>query len=1078
MLTIYRASAGAGKTHTLTGEYLKLLFAHPGAYRRILAVTFTNKATDEMKSRIIEELYRLASGQESGHMRMLCDTYSLEAGQLRQKAMQTLRSILHDYSAFNISTIDRFFQQTMRAFTREIGLQGGYGIEMDQELVLTEAVDQLLADLDKTENKILLSWLLRFAEDKIEDGGEWNLRRDIMGLSREVFKESFKVRSEQLNEDIADKTSLEEYKKDLTKIIRSVENEAKALGEKGMELLSGHGLHPSDFKGGSRSPLFILERLANGDMKEPTATFCGLVDNVDACYTKTTDPEKSITIIRLFENGLNDCMKAIVSLFSTLTDYNTAKEIVRFYYTLGILSDVSQQIAAYREEKNIMLIADTTELLSKVIDGSDAPFIYEKTGTIVDHYMIDEFQDTSGMQWQNFRPLLRESLAYKQSNLIVGDVKQSIYRFRNSDWKLLDEQVQRDFLPEMIREKTLKENWRSSRHIVFFNNALFTLAPELLQSVYNESIAVSSLSEKEKNGFFSKIVSAYASSYQKVAPPFMEKTGHVRVEFISQDDDTKNWKDDVLERLPKQLEQLQDHGYELKDIAILVRTNQEGAQVAEALLDYKEEHTDGPYRYDIVSDEALFVSSSTAVRFIISLLRHLKDPEDSTHAQMARFSYYAMIGNTNHIGTAFSESQHGELLALVRLSLYEMTEALYRLFADVFPVNEQAFVQAFMDMVAEFAQRETTDLGRFLKWWDDTGYRKAIATPDGQNAVRILTIHKSKGLGMRVVLIPFADWEIDHKPVKPVILWCQPTTSPFNRLRLVPVRYGKGLASTRFAKDYFNEKLYAYIDNLNTLYVAFTRAKEELIVFAPRPKKFNKSTGEVERIDSVSSLLWAGLSTSVTETRDKEPLLDLPALFDHEQGLFEIGNRWIPEKEVREKSAKEIVIDRLNSVSPDERLQLRLYGKGFFFDDPRRKHGALMHDILSKIQTKKDVASSVENYRLLGLISGEEAVVLNAKLNELLNKPEVYEWYNAPIRVLNEVDILMPKGKLRRPDRVMVSGEKAIIVDYKFGEQTDNRHKRQIQDYMRLIRRMGYSEVKGYLWYITLDHLEEVKNLS
>ena len=575
MLTVYRASAGAGKTHKLTGEYLTLLFTGPGAFRRILAVTFTNKATDEMKTRIVDELYNLASGRKSDYVELLKSTYSLTEVQVRKQAAKILIDILHDYSAFNISTIDRFFQQTMRAFTREIGLQGGYGIEMDQELVLTTAIDNLLSDLEKPESKDLLGWLLRFAEDKIESGGEWNLRKDIMALSREVFKESYKAFSEAVGRDIEDKKALEDYKNELYGIIRSVEATAKELGERGLAILNKYGLKVTDFKGGSRSPLTLLDRLVQGEMKEPSATFIGLADNLDGCFTKTVSLGTRQIIGCAFEDGLNDCIKGIISLFDNLTAYNTAREIVRYYYTLGILTDVSRQIAAYREEKNVMLIADTTELLSKVIEGSDAPFIYEKTGTHVDHYMIDEFQDTSGMQWNNFRPLIEESLAHSRDNLIVGDVKQSIYRFRNSDWKLLDEQVQADFSPEVVHEETLKDNWRSCRNIVEFNNALFTTLPGVLQTVYNEALSVSSLSEEQRAAFFTKIMSAYDKSFQQVPPPFMQKDGHVRIEFLSGDDE-KDWKEEALGRLPGVLEKLQDNGYALKDIAILVRTNQEG----------------------------------------------------------------------------------------------------------------------------------------------------------------------------------------------------------------------------------------------------------------------------------------------------------------------------------------------------------------------------------------------------------------------------------------------------------------------------------------------------------------------
>ncbi|MDH6306294.1 ATP-dependent helicase/nuclease subunit A [Parabacteroides sp. PF5-5] len=1062
MLTVYRASAGAGKTHKLTGEYLKLLFNRDAAYRRILAVTFTNKATDEMKSRIIHELYHLASEKQSGYIDMLMEKYTLNEQQIRKKARTILITILHDYAAFNISTIDRFFQQTMRAFTREIGLQGGYNIEMDQELVLTEAVDNLLADLDKPENKELLGWLLRFAEDKIENGGEWNLRRDIMSLSREVFKESYKASSEQVSKDIEDKQELESFKNELYNIIRSVENELKKLGEKGVSILQQYALQPTDFKGGSNSPLKHFERYARGETKEPTATFMNLADNVDVWYAKTTPPGLVQIIQCAFEDGLNDCVKGVVALFANLKTYYTAKEIVRFYYTLGILNDISRQIAAYREEKNIMLIADTTELLNKVIDGSHTPFIYERTGTHVDHYMIDEFQDTSNMQWNNFRPLIEESLAHNYNNLIVGDVKQSIYRFRNSDWKLLDEQVQKDFSPAQVNEQTLKDNWRSFRHIVEFNNTFFQTAPSLLQLIYNEALDTSSLNEEDKGLFSTKIATVYADSAQLIPPKFQKKDGHVKIDFLSGDEET-DWKEEALQRLPAVLEQLQDNDYSLKDIAILTRTNLEGASVADFLLTYKEEHPSEHYHYDIISDEALFVSSSPAVRFMIALLRHLKSPDNLTNKQMALFNYAILSGKSLNIGSQneFPSDIQKELDILSRLSLYELTEGLFRLFSNYFAADEQAYVQAFFDMVSEYAQKESADLSRFLSWWDDAGYKKSIATPDGQNAIRILTIHKSKGLGFPVVIMPFGDWEIDHKPTKQVIIWCQPQEAPFNKLHLLPVRYGQALSKTIFAKDYFQERLHACIDNLNTLYVAFTRAKEELIVFAPRPKKISEKSGAVEKISSITDLLWASLHESFS--------------FDTTNGCFESGS---PCKSATEKKAEllpeELSLGKLYSVSPDERLQLRLHGKGFFFDNSQRKHGALMHDILSAIRTSKDISPAVESYRQAGVINREESNELLLRLEKLLSNPEVESWYNGSAHVLNEVDILSGKNITRRPDRVMITPEKVTVVDYKFGEQQDKRHHYQVKNYMKLIREMGYTHVEGCLWYVELEKIEVV----
>ena len=1071
MLTIYRASAGAGKTHKLTGEYLTLLFSAPGAFRRILAVTFTNKATDEMKSRIVAELHNLASGAPSDYLQALMQRYELPEARLRKQAHQILIALLHDYSAFNISTIDRFFQQITRAFSREIGLQGGYNIELDTNLVLNEAVDELMNDLAKPEHKELLGWLISFAEDRIEEGKGWDFRQEILSLAGELFKESYKAfyRAQACQSD--NKQNLSRYKEDLYKVIQSKENQAKRIGEEAMRLMTQHGLKPTDFAGGSRSPLLLFQIWAKGELKAPSDTFRGLADQPEAYSTKKASADLKEQISEAVADGLNDCVKQVIDLYEGMTDYFTAKEIVRDYYTLGILTDVAQQINAYREKNNVMLIADTTELISKVIEGSDTSFIYEKTGTQVDHYMIDEFQDTSGMQWDNFRPLVGESMAQGLDNLIVGDVKQSIYRFRNSDWTLLDQQVRQDFNGDEVAEETLKDNWRSCHHVVAFNNALFTIAPMLLQQHYNESLESSSLSQEEQMRFNLQLMRAYDKSYQRIPPRFAQQAGHVRIDFL-EDSEESDWEEQALAQLPETLQQLQAHGYALRDIAILVRKKKEASQVAKTLLTYKEEHPESPYRYDILSDEALYISSSPTVRFFIAVFRFLCNPRDKALRRLAVYSYRVMCGT---FSTADSDQEQwaSQLLGYARHALYELTEALFRLVADHISPSEQAFAQAFLDKVAEFTQKERADLNEFLKWWDESGCQQTIAAPEGQNAVRILTIHKSKGLGFKAVVLPFCGWELDHKWHAPT-LWCEPKEAPFNQLPLVPIRYGKGLSITHFATDYFQERLNVYMDNLNTLYVGLTRAKEELVLFAPKPKAASKGKKE-ETLSSIGDLLWRSLQLTVAHTREGEALESLPAHFDLEVGRFEWGDWWTTTQKHNEQTVEEIPMERIVSISPDERLHLRLHGKSYFFDNTRRKHGTLMHEVLSRIRTVDDIRQAVEGYRMEGVINHEESTLLVDKLSRLLDTPEATEWYDGRYRVLNEVEILFGSGLAKRPDRVMLRGDEVVVIDYKFGQRKLKAHQAQVREYLRLIREMGYKTVSGYIWYVELGKIETVK---
>ncbi|MDR3137456.1 MAG: UvrD-helicase domain-containing protein [Tannerellaceae bacterium] len=884
MLTIYKASAGSGKTHTLTGEYLHLLFSHPHAYRRILAVTFTNKATDEMKRRIIEELYRLASGQESAHLFSLQQAENRTEEAVRRCAKETLEAILDDYSAFHISTIDSFFQQTLHAFTREMGLQGGYHIEMDAGMVLEEAIDRLLAQLDKTQHKDLLNWLICFAENKVESGDSWDIRNSLAALGKDIFSETFKSLNEQALADLANKDLLNTCYKELQAIIAAVESEARHLGQEGLDIMTDYDLTPADFKGSSRSPFFFFEKLAKGEMKELTPTFRKLADDIDQWYTKTSSHYEAIC--HSFE-ALNPCVCRVIRFFDHLTDYYTAHEIVRHFYVLGILSDISRSVADFREEENTLLIADATELIKRIIDGSDVPFIYEKTGVRVDHYMIDEFQDTSRMQWYNFRPLIRESLAAGHHNLIVGDVKQSIYRFRNSDWQLLDTQARQDFSIYPIQEKTLTHNYRSGPHIIEFNNHIFTEIPHHLQDIYNQQIATSSLTPEQQACFTSRMTDTYTHTTQQIPASMPQTGGHVRIEFIPSDEEESDWKTLALERLPTLLQQLQDKGYKSRDIAILVRVNREASAVANYLLTFAAQHPDDPYCYDIISEDALLISAAPSVRALVALLRLVNTPNPTTQA----FVRYAL------------RSLNAPILPLpspLPTDLYRCIETLHHLYASYFPATDQAYLYSFFDAAMDFVHKEGTDIGRFLEWWDGRGKNQAIAPLDTYNAIRILTIHKAKGLGFKAVIIPLAEWEVDHPPTHSVTLWCQPQNTPFHPLQLIPLRYGKALARTHFANDYFREKLFTYIDSLNTLYVACTRAEHELIILTPR---LNPSTPNI-----------AGLLNQVLDPADD---------------LFELGE-WTTASSGETHSVTPVTAP-LRCVPIGRRLHLRTLDTAFLF---------------------------------------------------------------------------------------------------------------------------------------------------
>ncbi|MDR2816895.1 MAG: UvrD-helicase domain-containing protein [Proteiniphilum sp.] len=1084
LLHVIKASAGSGKTHRLTGEYLRLLFSAPDNHRHILAVTFTNKATDEMKSRIVDELYRLASGADSAYLAALTKDFSMQQEDVRKKAKTVLETILHDYSAFSVSTIDRFFQQTMRTFARESGLAGGYNIEPDETSLLTETIDLMLSELDKPENKTLSEWLLRFMQHNIEEGKSWKIDRQVLDLAKQLFNETYKSFTDEEQSAIRNKEQLDAYKQTLIRIVQRYENEVRSVGVKALSVMRQHGLSYDDFKHKRNSGFLLFSKLAGGSVEKPSARLIALADNIDLWYS---DKENEIPIRSAYAGGLNDCVKQIIRLSANDREYQTAKHLLRNFYTLGILNDVKQRLRKLQQENNTLFLSDTTELLNDIIAGADAPFIYEKTGTRIHHYMIDEFQDTSRMQWENFRPLIGESLASGNLNLIVGDVKQSIYRFRNSDWRLLKEQVKEDFQAGNIREHVLDVNWRSDAHIVQFNNAFFTKAAVNLQNDFNASTEDTEDTQHTYNnrGRDAQIVNAYADLYQQVPPKKEDSGGQVRITFLKDDKET-DWKADVLEQLPHEIEALQDQGFALKDIAIVVRWNHEAVLVAETLLAYREQHPATPYRYDIISNEALLIGSAQSIKAIIALMRHFRNPKDDTRRMMAIYEFYRFQrrSSPDEALRIYREETHGDfpdeikgrLREMASMPFYEMTEHFFTFTAGALNAKENVYVQAFLDIILKFKENATADLNDFLDWWDETGHKKALFSSDDQDAIRLITIHKSKGLGFGTVIMPFLNWGMDHNTHHNDIIWCKPGSAPFNAIGVAPLRYGKGLEDTIFRESYIEEKRFTFIDNLNLLYVAFTRPKHRLIAFAPIPKK-------PETISDIAALLWRSItslpasepviSSSSGSGRSYIPLNEYFSEGDTES-VFEYGNPQAIRKPEEIPVANSYKTGKWQSFPFGDRLKLRFNSTGYFSSDGSRDYGRMMHDIVSNVNTLADIPQAVEQKISAGELGEEERDGTIRRLTGILSLPDVSDWYSGKYTVLNEMLLLHPSAGFSRPDRVMLGPNEVIVVDYKFGELEGEKYVRQVRQYMKSIEEMGYPKVEGFLFYVNLKKIVQV----
>lgn len=1067
-LLLIKAAAGSGKTHRLTGEYLNLLFSEENKYRFILAVTFTNKATDEMKSRIVDELHALASGEKSDYLNDLKTEFRLTEADVRKKSKTILENILHDYSSFSISTIDKFFQQTMRAFTREMGLSGGYKLEFDDKSILSQIIDLMIFELDMPQNKELSGWILDYMKNEIRDGKSWDVKRGIAKLSRELSNEKYKLLQRNSKENPQEKENLRAYRKTLMKIISSWENEMKSIARRALEIMGNHGLTYEDFKFGRNSGVGVVLKLANGEFKDkPSGRFQNLVDNLEN-WSGPKSPKKA-DLEEAYHAGLNDCFASIIEMYNNSIHYNSAKSIIQNFYALGILNDVKERLRLYQKENNTLFLSDTTELLNKIIADSDAPFVYEKTGTRIQNYMIDEFQDTSSLQWHNFRPLIGESLANGNFNLVVGDVKQSIYRWRNSDWNLLETEIEKDFRYNNISEVVLDTNWRSDSKIVHFNNQIFKSASRLMQESYNEE------SEINENH---RITDAYKHVFQHVSPPRKDTSGHVKISFLDNSDKEYDWKTQALEQLPIEIENYQKQGFSLKDIAILVRKNDEAVEIAEFLLRYKEANPDTGFRYDIISNEALVIANAQSVKAAIALLRYFQNKKEDRLRMLAVYEYYRFLygfSSEKALSTFFDKNGkdfppeiRDELEKLSSLPFYEMIETFFSINNHVFDEKENVYVQAFLDIVLKFSSESSSNVNDFLEWWDDKGKDKALFSPDNQDAIRLMTIHKAKGLGFEVVIVPFLNWKTDHSGFSAPVLWCEPKEEPFNNIEFLPLFYRTGLKETIFREEYLEEKLLTYIDNLNLLYVAFTRAKKRILGFAPKPRSKKK---EDLKVSDVSEVLWKAVHYSVSDYS--------VSLIDHlneseSEAVFEFGK---PDREFKAKKPDEdnlFFSGKWNSIPFDDRLKMRLNSIGFFTDDGSRAYGTLMHEVISEISTLEQIDAAVEAGYISGELTADEKNEIILLLRETLSHPDVIDWYSGKYRVLNETDILLPSSTFSRPDRIMIGDDEVIVVDYKFGETEESKYRQQVEFYVRSIRQMGYANVKGYLFYVNKGKRYEI----
>lgn len=1079
MLNVYKASAGSGKTFQLVVQYLLLLLDNPINYRHILAVTFTNKATNEMKSRILEQLHLLSAHKPSAYLDILQEDGRSEE-QIRRRARIILKNILHDYNRFSISTIDSFTQRVIKSFNRELGISPHFTLELDQDMILEEAVDRLLAQVGERKN--LLEWLKQYSREKMQEGRSHKLEEDIKSLGKELFKENFQLFFPLDSDEIYSHEKLDAYARDLQKIKQNFERGLKAFGKKGVEIITSNQLTASDFKGGARSAIgkffFLLENGEEADFKK---TVLDGVDDPAGWYTKTS--KKKDEIQALAENQLQPLLKQTHEYFEKHSeDYFTTQALIGQVRRLGILADLRDEIQNLLKEKGALQISDSNLLLHKIIDQSDTPFIYEKTGSYYKHFMLDEFQDTSTLQWSNFKPLVVNSLAEGNQNLIVGDVKQSIYRWRNSDWKILGNQLNQDFSSSQMNEHHLTTNWRSSGRIIEFNNQIFEELKEGFAGIIDDVVGATAKSYKDQ---FRDI---YSDVKQEQGNSKADSEGYVKIEYLGRND----FRENSLEKLIEEIKNLQDKGLKASDIAILTRTNKEGQPIVEAFFQAAQTPDNKPYNLSVLSNESLFLQASDAVGFVILVIDHLMEP-DNPITQLAIYHMWKnwlkpihmKLGLTlpgsppqqtlelfqsDSMVCEFSESFARELLPSMEMIrqqwFYTSIDELISQICDHFHLfsieGQLPFIQTIIDKAAELKNSLANDLSNFRHWWNDVGKNISVTVNEELDSIRLMTVHKSKGLEFKAVCIPFLDWP-SSMGSKGSTIWCSTDKAPFDTFSLLPVKADDKMKKSVY-KEFYNREFVDHLtDILNLVYVAFTRAKNALIVHAQQPAKSNSRS-----TPSVNKVLRNALENLNTNQK-----IELEC--DEDKSRFEYGS--LGDFTQESSDVQTHVIRKYQYRDYKQTLRLRRNSENFFNieegEKTQKNLGRIIHEILAEVDQEKDIEKACRMAYNKGILTEKELVSIQESLNESLKNPLIKSWFNGNYKVLNERSILSP-NQLQRPDRILLSDQEAIVIDYKTGDHKRKAYHKQVEQYAQQLKASGIPKVRGYLWYINLGEVDEV----
>lgn len=1108
-LTVYRASAGSGKTFTLAVEYISLLVKDPENYQHILAVTFTNKATQEMKMRILSQLYGIANSLQSSqqYFNKVKEKTNMPDAVIRNNARAALTLLIHRYNNFRILTIDAFFQQVLRNLAHELGQTANLRVDLNNEEITEKAVDQMIESLEK--GQPVLQWISTYINNSIEDDNGWNIIGKIKAFGTNIFKDFYKAHEANLKEQLSNADDFKVYETTLRKRRNDIR---KTFNSKARSILSEIKNANLDIPSNYRSGLYkyltdsAIAPLTNKPLKAGVLKANESPQNWTSSKCAKADKQQIQTL----------AAEVLSAQLSELIAYNNDNwnEFQSIQLTLSHLSElrllhaIADAVDNLTKDTNRFMLSNTQALLKELIADSDTPFIFERIGARLKHVMIDEFQDTSTIQWQNFQVLLANCMAQELSqNLIVGDIKQSVYRWRQGDWGILNN-IEKSFAHQKIRLETLDYNYRSEKRIIDFNNAFWE------QCVANTAKEVAQ-DDAEKAEIVQKAYEDVAQKTHKTT-----ENGFVKISLYP----SKSMKEAVLEELIETIKELFNNGYGGKNqskIAILVRSKSNIQDIVNALLQ------SFGNEINIVSDEAFRLDASLSVNIIVSAMHLLTHPDDVlTRGKLVKLynqevlkkpltdtDLLVSINESNNIDTKNIDKKERRKLAteqqmaklnsqlppeyvanrelLLGLPIVDLVDKLFMLFGLDQLEGQSSYICTLYDTLNDFLKDHTADIDDFINEWENSLSSKTIQS-DEIEGIRIMTIHKSKGLEFDNVIIPFCSWEMEKKGT----LWCETKNkpAPYNKLPLLPIDFSRDkLIGTVFEDDYKEEHFQNIVDNLNLLYVAFTRASKNLFVFGLRQGKTTldniaKGTPPGNRSyaielalrqvseqlqgsslsfpDDIGSEIHFEYGTLVPETHEKEhAVADNPFLIKPDKHIVSIAT--YPQAATFKQSNKSIEFVKGEDVDPSDRTRYI-------------KIGNVLHQLFSTIYTTADIPARLNELEQQGIIYNDEitSAQLRTRIEDAITNPQVQEWFSKRWQLYNECTILeynkdTNEMEEHRPDRVMTDGKEFVVVDFKFGKEREE-YKKQVQQYMEILIRMGHKKVSGYLWYVVKNNVVEV----